>query len=57
MTSELDDIMKDLRGYRNDLDEANRFLSRESHYQSEERKSANRAFVVHNKVMKDVFSI
>jgi hypothetical protein len=55
MTSELDDIRKELRGYRNELDEANIFLSKEYHWQNDDRKSANRTFVVHNKVMKEVF--
>jgi hypothetical protein len=55
MSSEFDDIMRELRGSQNDIDAAIGYLSKESPYQSEERKSANRAFVVHDKVIKEIY--
>jgi hypothetical protein len=42
MSSELDDIMKELRAYQRDIDEAIGFLSKEYPNQSKERNSVNR---------------
>ncbi|MDQ3969375.1 MAG: hypothetical protein M3275_13390 [Thermoproteota archaeon] len=55
MSSDFDGIRKVLKASQNDLDEANFFLSKEYPHQSEERKSANRAFVVQNKVIKEIY--
>jgi hypothetical protein len=55
MSSDLDDIMKELRASQRDIDEANGFLSKEHPNQSEERKSVNRLLVSQNKVVKEVY--
>jgi hypothetical protein len=55
MSSDLDDIMKELRASQRDIDEANGFLSKEHPNQSEERKSVNRLLVSQNKVIKEVY--
>ena len=44
-----------LKPPKTDLDEANSFLSKEYHWQSEDRKSANRGFATQNKVMKEIY--
>lgn len=55
MSSDFDDIMKELRASQRDIDEASGFLSKEYPNQSEERKSVNRLLVSHNKVVKEVY--
>lgn len=55
MSSDFDGIRKVLKASQNDLDEANFFLSKEYPDQSEERKSANREFVIQNKVTKEIY--
>ncbi|MDQ3967970.1 MAG: hypothetical protein M3275_06195 [Thermoproteota archaeon] len=55
MSSDFDDIMKGLRASKRDIDEANGFLSKEYHNQSEERKSVNRLLVSQNKVVKELY--
>jgi hypothetical protein len=55
MSSELDDIMNELKASQNELDEANFFLSKEYPNQSADRKSVNRSLVSHNNIMKEIY--
>ena len=55
MSSEFDDIIKELRGYRNDLDAAISFLSNEDPRLSDDRRSLNQRFAGQDKIFKDVF--
>jgi hypothetical protein len=55
MSSELNDIMKELKGSQNDLDYSIRFLSREHPHLSEERQSTNRLIATNQKVIKEIY--
>jgi hypothetical protein len=56
MSSDFDDIMKELRYSREILMRANGFLSKEYFNQSEERKSVNRLLVSQNNIVKEVYA-
>jgi septal ring factor EnvC (AmiA/AmiB activator) len=55
MSSDFDDIRRELKASQNDLDEANSFLLKQYPRQSEERKSLNRSLVAQNKVTKEIY--
>src|SRR5215203_6001528 len=55
MSSDFNDIRRELKAFQNDLDEANFFLSKKHPRQSEERKSLNRSLVTQNKVTKEIY--
>jgi hypothetical protein len=55
MSSDFEEIRKEIKASRDDIDEANFFLSKVYPEQSEDRKSANRLIVSQNKVIMEIY--
>jgi hypothetical protein len=55
MSSDFNDISRELKAFQNDLDEANFFLSKNTHVKVKREKSLNRSLVTQDKVTKEIY--